>query len=337
MGFFNRANSFIEKWMQLIMPLCVVIGFLLGDRIAFLKPSTNWLFAFACFSSAMTLSMTEFKTAFNVKAIILLMILGHAVLPAIAWLVFRLTASPSSEIFMGLMLLFAGPCATTSFIWSGIYGGNKGLSIAFVIIDTFVSILLTPFIMRLACSAAVTMDSVSLIWSMTKMVLIPSVAGVLATKLIRQDHLAVATPVIKFITKVSLLLIIMISIGGASRSVRRNFSFSYIWSLVGVFVVLVIGYALGYFSSRYLLKSDVPDAISMGFALGCRNVGLAIILAGSYFPPLAAVPPVITLFFHDIVTTGAGRVFLKVKEKQPHDKEYVLGGKNAAPRHSEVQ
>ena len=71
------------------------------------------------------------------------------------------------------------------------------------------------------------MDSVSLIWSMTKMILIPSVAGVLAARFIRQDYLAVASPVIKSITKVSLLLIIMISIGGASRSVRDNFSYSY--------------------------------------------------------------------------------------------------------------
>ena len=129
----------------------------------------------------------------------------------------------------------------------------------------------------------------------------------------------------------------MISIGGASRSVRDNFSYSYLLNLVGVFVVLIIGYVMGYYSSRFLLRSDIPDAISMGFALGCRNIGLAIILAGSYFPSLAAVPPVITLFFHDTVTTGAGRVFLKEKEKKPHNNEYALGGKNAAPRHSEVQ
>ena len=333
MQFFNKANSFIEKWMQLIMPLCVVVGFFWGKYIAFLKPATNWLFAFACFASSLTLSLSECRKAFNIKAILLLLLLGHVVIPFAAWAVFRIFEDPSSDFFMGLILIFAGPCATTSFIWSGIYGGNKGLSIVFVVIDTMLSILLTPLIIRITCATAVRIDSLGLIWSMTKMVIFPSVAGVLVVSRIKQEKLAVAAPPIKFITKVSLLLIIIISLSGSAASVKENFSFGFIWSFFGVLIVLVFGYLLGFFASRFLLKSDNHDAVSMSFALGCRNLGLSIILASSYFPPLAAVPPVITLFFHDIVTTSAGRVFLKLNEKDKQKKE----SSNAAPCNSQVQ
>lgn len=333
MQFFNKANSFIEKWMQLIMPLCVVVGFFWGKYIAFLKPATNWLFAFACFASSLTLSLSECRKAFNIKAILLLLLLGHVVIPFAAWAVFRIFEDPSSDFFMGLILIFAGPCATTSFIWSGIYGGNKGLSIVFVVIDTMLSILLTPLIIRITCATAVRIDSLGLIWSMTKMVIFPSVAGVLVVSRIKQEKLAVAAPPIKFITKISLLLIIIISLSGSTASVKENFSFGFIWSFFGVLIVLVFGYLFGFFASRFLLKSDTHDAVSMSFALGCRNLGLSIILASSYFPPLAAVPPVITLFFHDIVTTSAGRVFLKLNEKDKQKKESI----NAASCNSQVQ
>lgn len=321
MQFFNKANSFIEKWMQLIMPLCVVVGFFWGKYISFMKPATNWLFAFACFASSLTLSLSECRKAFNIKAIVLLLLLGHVVIPFAAWAVFRLFEDPSSDFFMGLILIFAGPCATTSFIWSGIYGGNKGLSIVFVVIDTMLSILLTPLIIRITCATSVRIDSLALIWSMTKMVIFPSIAGVLVVSRIKPEKLAVAAPPIKFITKISLLLIIIISLSGSTASVKENFSFGFIWSFFGVLIVLIFGYLLGFFASRFLLKSDNHDAISMSFALGCRNLGLSIILASSYFPPLAAVPPVITLFFHDIVTTSAGRVFLKLKDNKSEDLE----------------
>ena len=316
MNFFNKANSFIEKWMQLIMPLFVIIGFFWGKHLAFLKPATNWLFAFACFASSLTLSLSECRKAFNIKAILLLLFLGHVIIPFAAWLVFRLFEDPSSDYFMGLILIFAGPCATTSFIWSGIYGGNKGLSIVFVVIDTLLSILLTPLIIRIACATTVQINSLGLIWSMTKMVIFPSIAGVLVVSQISKEKLAKAAPPIKFITKISLLLIIIISLSGSTESVKENFSFGFIWSFFGVLIVLVFGYLLGFFSSRWILKSDNHDAVSMSFALGCRNLGLSIILASSYFPPLAAVPPVITLFFHDIVTTSAGRIFLKLKDNE---------------------
>ena len=333
MQFFNKANSFIEKWMQLIMPLCVVVGFFWGKYISFMKPATNWLFAFACFASSLTLSLSECRKAFNIKAIVLLLLLGHVVIPFAAWAVFRLFEDPSSDFFMGLILIFAGPCATTSFIWSGIYGGNKGLSIVFVVIDTMLSILLTPLIIRITCATSVRIDSLALIWSMTKMVIFPSIAGVLVVSRIKPEKLAVAAPPIKFITKISLLLIIIISLSGSTASVKENFSFGFIWSFFGVLIVLIFGYLLGFFASRFLLKSDNHDAISMSFALGCRNLGLSIILASSYFPPLAAVPPVITLFFHDIVTTSAGRVFLKLNEKDKQKKE----SSNAASCNSQVQ
>ncbi len=314
MHFFDKANSFIERWMQMIMPLFVIIGFFWGKQFAFLRPATNWLFAFACFASSLTLSLSECRKAFNIKAILLLLFLGHIVIPFAAWAVFRLFEDTSSDFYMGLILIFAGPCATTSFVWSGIYGGNKGLSIVFVVIDTVLSILLTPLIIRIACATTVQINSLALIWSMTKMVIFPSIAGVLVVSRISKEKLAAAAPPIKFITKISLLLVIIISLSGSTESVKENFSLGFIWSFFGVLIVLVFGYLLGFFSSRWLLKSDNHDAVSMSFALGCRNLGLSIILASSYFPPLAAVPPVITLFFHDIVTTSAGRLFLKLKD-----------------------
>ena len=314
-GFITKANTFIEKWMQLIMPLCVVAGFLLGDRLSVINRYNSWLFAFACFASSLTVSLSEFRKAFNLKALIVLLIAGHVVLPAIAALLFRLTASPTSDLFAGLMLIFAGPCATTSYIWSGIYGGNKGLSIVFVVFDTFVTILILPLIMKLACASSVTMDSGALIWSMCRMVVIPSIIGTVVASVVKREKMAPAVPAIKFVTKVSLLLIITATIGDFAGEVSSGLSWDYLWSMIIVFVLLVFGYALGFFANRYIIRSDVSDAISLAFGLGCRNIGLAIILANQYFRPLAALAPVVCLFFHDIVTANAGKILSRLKDQ----------------------
>ena len=314
-GFVTKANTFIEKWMQVIMPLCVLAGFFLGDRLSIINRYNSLLFAFACFASSLTVSLSEFRKAFNLKALIVMMFAGHIILPVISALLFRLVASPTSDLFAGLMLIFAGPCATTSYIWSGIYGGNKGLSIVFVVVDTFVSILIMPLIMKLACSSSVAIDSIALIKSMIFMVVIPSILGVLFATVVKKEKMAPAVPLIKFVTKISLLLIITATIGGFAGEVSSSISWDYLLSMIIVFVLLVFGYALGFFANRYIIRSDISDAISLAFSLGCRNVGLAIIMANRYFRPMAALAPVVCLFFHDVVTANVGKFFLRLRAK----------------------
>ena len=321
--FFNKANSFIEKYMMMIMPVCVVVGFLLGDRISFMRSLNSWLFGFACFAGSLTLPVSEFRKALNLKAVITLLILGHVVLPLVASLLFRLAVDPSSDYFIGLMLVFAGPCATTSCIWSGIFGGNKGLSVLFVVIDTVLCMFLTPFIVRLTCSTAVEMNMTALVISMIKMVLIPSLLGIAVSSLVKREKISVVSPYIRFITKTSLLLIITVSISGSQEAIRSGFSFGFIWSFLLIAIIVVAGYAMGYLANRYILRSELADGISLAFGLGCRNLGLSIILANSYFPPLAAVAPVVALFYHDIITAGAGRFFLKLSEKDKAKKGSV--------------
>ena len=331
--FFQKANSFIEKKMMIIMPVCVVVGFLLGDRISFMHGLNSWLFAFACFAGSLTLPVSEFRKALNIKAVLALIVLGHVILPLIASLLFRLAVDPSSDYFIGLMLIFAGPCATTSCIWSGIFGGNKGLSVLFVVIDTVLCMVLTPFIIQVTCSTAVDMNMTALIISMIKMVLIPSILGVAVSSLVKKEKISAASPYIRFITKISLLVIITVSISGSQAAIKAGFSFGFIWSFLLIAVLVVAGYAIGFLANRYILRSELADGISLAFGLGCRNLGLSIILANTYFPPIAAVAPVVALFYHDIITAGAGRFFLKLSEKNKMEKE----ADNAASCDSEVQ
>lgn len=312
----DRANDFIGKWMPLIMPLCVVTGFLLDYRLAFLKRSISILFAIACFTSSLTISFSDFRKSLNLKALVTLIVAGHVILPAIACLLFRLVVDPGTDIYAGLMLIFAGPCATTSYIWSSMYGGNKGLSIFFVVVDTLLSLFLTPLIMRLTCSTAVSMDSVAMVWSMVKMVVLPSIAGMVVVSVVKKERISKVSSGIKLGTRLLLLLIIPVSISGSKSAVVESFNPSYLWSMLVVVVVLVLGYAIGFAGNRFILRSDLSDSISLAFGLGCRNVGLAIIMAGSYFSPLATLPPVICLFFHDVVTAGMGRLFLEMKSKE---------------------
>lgn len=315
-GWVVRANDRIGRWMPLIMPLCVATGFLLDYRLAFMKESTSILFAIACFSSSLTISFSDFKRSLNLKALLSLVVVGHVVLPAIACLLFRLVVDSTTDIYVGLMLIFAGPCATTSYIWSSMYGGNKGLSIFFVVVDTMLSLFLTPLIIRLGCSTAVKMDSAAMIWSMVKMVIIPSVAGMAVVSIVKRERIERIAPEIKLGTRLLLLLIVTVSISGSKDAVMEGFDISYLWSILAVVIVLVLGYLLGFVCNRFIVRSDLSDSISLAFGLGCRNVGLAIIIAGRYFSPLAALPPVICLFYHDMVTSGMGRFFLDMKRKE---------------------
>lgn len=327
--FFVKANTFIEKMMVVIMPVAVIAGFLLGDRISSMKDTTTWLFAFACFAGSLSLSVSDIGKAFNLKALIALIVLGHVVVPAIATLLFRIVENPSSDFFIGLMLIFTGPCATTSCIWSGIFGGNKGLSVLFVMVDTLLCMLIMPMLIKLTCSTDVAMNLGGMVISMLKMVALPSAIGIAVSTIVGKERLSVVSPYLRFITKISLLFIIMVGIAGSQAAIKHGFSFSYIWSFILIAVVVVLGYLIGYLSNKYVLRDELQNGISLAFGLGCRNIGLAIILANSYFPPLAVVAPVVALFYHDIITSGAGKVFQKILDKKESS--------NAASRDCEIQ
>lgn len=312
----KKINLQFERYIILLAPLGAILGLLLGKRLGFMSHVSNYLLAFMSFMGSLSISFSDFRKSIDFRAIAVQFSLRHIILPLVSIFLLKLLFSSSEELFVGLLLMYVGPCASTSFLWASIFGGNRSLSIIMVVFDSLISFLVMPFTIRLVCGAAVQINVLSISINLFLIVVVPSILGILANRFIPHTVIETADPYVKVVTKTLLLLLIAYSVSLVSDSIKGNFNYSVLFFILYDFVFCIFSFFIGFFLGKRFLKMDISSSISLSFAVGQRNLGLLVVLAGSYFPPIAILPPVMGLFYQEIVTSNAGRIEQKILKKE---------------------
>ena len=151
----RKFNSFIEKWMALVTPTCLLLGVCFPDIAKCGLPYVPAVFAFMTFAGALK---SRFKDVANVfrhpGSLLIIMLLVHVVIPTAACGAGHLFFGNNMELITGMVLEFAVPTAVVSLMWVTIYDGNSPLSLSLVVLDT----VLAPF-SKLALIFVVTSNS----------------------------------------------------------------------------------------------------------------------------------------------------------------------------------
>lgn len=206
------------------------------------------------------------------KAVIIGIVCQFTIMPIVGFTIANTFNFPA-EIAAGVILIGCVPSGLASNVMSYIANANVPLSITVTAVATMLAPLMTPILMELLAGQFVSVDFLSMMWDIIKMVILPICAGLLYNYFLggKFPWLDRAMPVVSM---VSIALIITI-ITAAGRD-----------SLIAVGPLLVLavlihnfsGFTLGYGLSK-LFRLDERSCRTIALEVGLQNGGLASGLA----------------------------------------------------------
>lgn len=183
------------------------------------------------------------------------------------------TSNLPPEIAAGIVLIGCSPSGVASNVMAYLANANLALSITITSIATLLAPFLTPLLMKLLAGEFVEINMLDMMWSITKMIILPIAAGLLFNRLFKTKWLDKAMPVVSMLA----IAIIIIIITAAGRDSLLDIG--------GILMLLVLihnlfGYTLGYWFAR-LFKMPEQDARTIALEVGMQNGGLASGIANS--------------------------------------------------------
>ena len=239
------------KLSALIIPLLQVIMFGMGTE----------------------LSLKDFANVVKMpKGIIVGIACHYIIMPLVGFGIAKIFNFPN-EIAAGVILIGCCPSGLASNVMCYLARANLALSVSVTTISTILAPFLTPFLMQLLGGSFVQVDFWNMVWEITRIVIIPVVAGLAFHYLVRGKFqwLDKAMPLVSMIG-IAFILTIIIAAG------RDNLIKVGVLLIVATFIHNMAGYFLGYWSAR-ILKFHERDCRTIALEVGMQNAGLASGLA----------------------------------------------------------
>jgi BASS family bile acid:Na+ symporter len=290
----------------LIFPVLVLagglVGFLAPGAVSGLSGWINPLLGLVMFGMGLTLRPVDFALVARHPLPVLLGVAAQYVLmPLLALLVVFLLRLPP-ELAAGVILVGCAPGGTASNVVAYLARGDVALSVAMTSVSTLLAPVLTPLLTLWLAGQYLPVDGAAMAWAITKIVLLPVVAG-LAVRLLVPRLVGRALPVLPWVSVAAISLIVAIVVSAsADRIVEAGLLVLAAVALHNV-LGLLLGHLLGVLTGR-------PPAARRTIAVevGMQNSGLAAGLAAQYMNPLAALPGAVFSVWHNL----SGAVFALV-------------------------
>lgn len=306
--------------MPILTPVSLIVGVLLediGGHLVFLVP---WIFAFMTFASSLGLNFQGLKSFTKYPWVILITIAFlHIVMPI--WAYFLSTVIFDDHLLtIGFVLSVAVPTGVTSFIWISICRGHLALGLSIILIDTLLSPIVMPLLIKIVVGKTIEIDTASLMLDLLWMIVVPSILAVLLNEYTKgKINLTLGKTLAPF-QKISVFFIV-----GINASIIAPYVKNITWEIAGVigvvFIISVSGYALCLVVGHILWK-DPHIVTTFVFTGGMRNIAVGVVIASSYFPSKVVMPVVFGMLFQQVLASQFSRIIEKYKEK--YTKEEVV-------------
>ncbi len=308
MTLFDKIAALPGRYMGPVILL--VAGFALFCPQACLWLETAWiapLLMLVMFGMGLTLKADDFRILLlRPKDIIIGCLSQFSIMPLLAYLLgclFQLDAA----LMAGVILVGTCPGGTASNVITYLAKGDVALSVGITSINTLIAPLLTPFITWLLLRASITIDFMTLFFSIIQIVVLPVVSGCLINLWLGKH----TQKIIGVLPSVSVIAIAVIIAAVVAHNAQKILDTGIILFVV-VILHNLLGFACGYGVGR-LLKMPVARTKALTIEIGMQNSGLASSLADMAFPNLAmaTVPGALFSVWHNISGTLLAGLFRK--------------------------
>jgi BASS family bile acid:Na+ symporter len=239
------------KLSKLIIPLLQIIMFGMGTE----------------------LSLKDFANVVRMpKGIIVGVVFHYLIMPLVGFGIANLFNFPN-EIAAGIILVGCCPSGLASNVMAYLARANLALSVSVTTISTLLAPFLTPLLLQWLGGSFVQIDFWAMVWDITKIVILPIVAG-LAFHYLMRGRFGWLDKVLPLLSMAGIACILAIMVAAGRDNLLKVGALL----LVATFLHNVAGFFLGYWSAR-VLKFSEKDSRTISLEVGMQNAGLATGLA----------------------------------------------------------
>ena len=256
-----------SKWFLTFPPQVPVLG---GREmsVVFIPVLQTIMFAMGT-----TLSLGDFTRVFKMPTGVLIgLICQFTIMPFIG---FGLACSFGlpPEIAAGLVLVGCSPSGLASNVMAFIAKANVAMSVTMTAFSTLLAPLLTPILMKMLAGEMVQIDVLAMMWSMTKIVLLPVLAGLVFHHLV-YHRLKWLDRVMPLVSMIGILIMTVLTVAiGRDKLMQVG-----LLLIVACLIHSTAGFTLGYFVCR-LVGRDKLTCRTIALEVGLQNSGMAAGLA----------------------------------------------------------
>lgn len=173
------------------------------------------------------------------------------------------------EIAAGIILVGCSPSGLASNVMAYIAKTNLALSVTLTAIATLLSPIVTPLLMKTLAGEYIEIELSAMIWSITKIVILPIIAGLIFNRLFhgKMSWLDKTMPLVSM----GGIALIIVVITAAGREHLINIG---LLLILAAFIHNIMGYVLGY-SACAISGLDKKSCRTIAFEVGMQNTGLA--------------------------------------------------------------
>lgn len=308
----KKISGFMTKFFLLIAIVVGISGFLLPSVFKQLSPYISILLGITMFSMGLTTDTDDFKNIFKNPKALLIGIIGVFTVGPIVILLLTKVLNLNNEIALGLVLCAACPGGTTSNVITMLSKGDTPLSIAMTFIETVLAAIVTPLIILIIYGRTAEVDSIGMMISVVKIVVLPVALGLLfKTKFINTaNKLMDAVPMISIGCIVLILGVVMAKNGPLLLETGME-------AFVPAVLFIPICTAAGYYVAK-LFKVSLSERKAIAIEVGFKNSNLGIALATAHFAdmPLATIPLAIIVIMTNIMGPIISSIWSKLEDKR---------------------
>lgn len=298
------------------------MGFIVlaGALLAFFVPGTadwietkwiNYMLGVVMFGMGLTIRPSDFKVVFTDPRDVLIGCLAQfSIMPVAAYLL-CVAFDLEKGLMAGVMLVGACPGGTASNVITYFAKGDVPLSVGMTAVNTLLAPIVTPFIVYLALSESIDVDTLGMFLSMVKVVVLPLTLGFVITYFLPRT-MEKASGALPFVSLTAIVAIVMCIVSHSVEPLKD--------CGITIFAVVIlhnlIGYAAGYTVARLAGMPEVKRN-TLSIEVGMQNSGLASSLATTSFPSLslATVPGAVFSVWHNLSGAVLAGIFARKAEK----------------------
>lgn len=299
----------IRRFLPLWIVLCAVVAAVFPAAFTFLERFPSYGLAFVIFCMGLTLQKEHFLQLLRQPKVLFWGLgIKWAVNLSIALLFSLLFLSVSEELAAGILLSGVVPSGTAANVYTFMAQGSVALSLAMTTLDTFLSPVVTPGLVKMVFGQFVPVPFLELFWRLVLIVLLPLALGMY----IRAKAAAVAERVSAYVSLMSSLTLLLIVLGVISAAQPMLVEQARWLPLLGavLFLQVLIPFVAGYSIAKKMGFFE-EDSRAILFQTGICNTALASILAMESISPLAAVPPVLNMVYNLSLGAWIANYFIK--------------------------
>lgn len=294
-------NRYFERWMFVIIPGSLVLGFLFASQLNPFIQAVPYLFAYVTLTMAIGCGLGQLREVLRRPGIMgLTFVIAHVVSPLVAYGIGSFVFGAESPYVVGLVLFTIIPIGVSTVLWVGMSGGSVPLMLAMVVLDSALSPLVVPAGIHLFFDSAVDVQAGPLIVDLLIIIVLPTIIGVALHQFSRGRIQGVVQPFTAPVSK--FCFVAVVSLNASAIAPHLDQLKEDMLLLVPLVIVLVgLCYAFGYICTAQLHNRE--QQVTVSYATGMRNISLGIVLALGYFSPLAAVPVVLSILIQQPLAT----------------------------------